>query len=175
MIWLNRILCTMRKTFIIILVLSLSITSFSQGFIGDTRDKVKSKLGKYINQENITASFQETDSTVTLHLQDSKFKTADFIYEFNYNNVCVAEIKHACDTCIKKYFAEALSYKKYHWIQINSTTYASKYEGQLVIHTLSENGIFSLNIRKIDLPKYQYRQYLEHSGIHSRATKNDSW
>ena len=140
----------MIKLIALLMILSSSIISFSQGFIGDSREKVKNKLGKYINQENITASFEENDSSIILHLKDLKFKLVDFKYQFNNNNKCVSEIKYACDTCVRKYFIDAIKTKKFHWRQVNSTTYVSRYSHQLIMELLSENGIFSLSIRKIN-------------------------
>jgi hypothetical protein len=71
------------KSLAVLIIICFSVTAFSQEYVGQNRKKVKERLEKYISKTKVYATFQETDSTLTLSLRDPKFANADFLYHFN--------------------------------------------------------------------------------------------
>jgi hypothetical protein len=121
---------------------------------------VKKKLSKYLSENKITGQFKETDNTITVSINDSKFKEADFIYFFNSNGKCMAEGKSACDSCVAVYVKGILSDASLGWKQLDSNHYVSEFSKHLSLEIKKEGYM----IKKILWTKSDYEKIIA-SGI----------
>jgi hypothetical protein len=151
----------MPKLLVILVVLSISFTATSQGFLGKSKRQVKRNLAKYSLASNAKPVMHETDSTIELLIRDSSYKEADFIYKFNNRNRCVAEYRVACDSCLQKYLHEALDKKAYQWIEIDPRLFVSAYSRHLLIEVVPGAQNQTMIIRKIDWTRKEYNQFLQ--------------
>ena len=127
----------------------LANSCLGQGYIGDKRKTVKKSLEKYMHDTNVSATIQETDSTLILPLTDLKYKPVDFVFLFDKDGKCVEEIRTGCDTCIAKYVKQALDNSSYEWIQISENSFVSNKKHRLLMEVLSTEKESRLSIKKI--------------------------
>ena len=115
----------MKAAFFVLLLVGCAHLSYSQGYIGKTPSLVKRGLDRHLAKTKVSANFERTDTSLTLHIRDPKFQPVDFIFRFQ-GNKCIEELRVGCDSCMRKYLNEALGVKAYGWTRVNEHTYVSK-------------------------------------------------
>lgn len=145
----------MKAVFFLFLLLVGTHPSHAQGFIGKTPSKVKRDLDRHIAKTNVSARFDRTDTTLTVHIRDPKYQPVDFSFRFA-NGRCVEEVKVGCDSCVRKYLKEALQVKAYGWSRVNESTYVSKRFWRRMMVVKEEPS--SLLVRKMDWTRKEYEE-----------------
>jgi hypothetical protein len=149
-------------TFILTLV---SLSVFSQTFIGLNKNRTKKALERYVNSNNWTSPVQETDSTVYLLLRDTtKVQRADFVFSFNEAGKCYRETRVlSCDSCLTKFVKGTVAIRGYNFQKLNDTTYVSQYSNRLLL--LMDRNTSSFTITRMDWDRQAYRQFIrDHTG-----------
>lgn len=133
----------------------------AQSFIGDSREKVRKKLEKHLLQTGVKSSLQETDSSLILAVNEPAFKAVDFVFLFDAENNCVAEISSGCDTCLAKYMQTALDKKAFGWRQHGPNRFLSNDRYRVSMELAEGDKGSLLTIRKIPLNRREYQKVLE--------------
>ena len=148
---------------IIVILLFLPATGFSQLYINKTKSQVKQELGKKIlKKDSISASITETDSTLLLKIRGAGVIEADHIYGFDRSGKCSTEKTITwCDSCHEKLLQPLLAEKKYNWKKINMNQYVSEFSASLFIEIQVSDDTYSFTIFKFSLNKKMYDFLLE--------------
>ncbi|MDZ4806965.1 MAG: hypothetical protein SGI96_01705 [Bacteroidota bacterium] len=149
---------------IILFLLLLPATGFSQNFIGRSKAQVKKYLQRQIAKyDSLTISLTDNDSALLYSIKAGETLPADFIYGFNKSRKCQSErIIAGCDSCFNKFLKKLLSEKKYEWKKINENQYVSKYAARRMIELPPLNNNFSYTILKTDWNKDMYKLLTGH-------------
>lgn len=144
---------------IILLLLLLPATGFSQNLIGRSKAQVKKILQKQIlKNDSLDITLTDNDSLLIFSIKAGKTLPADFIYGFNKLGKCQSEkVIAGCDSCFNKFLKNVLYQKKYDWKKINENQYVSKYAARMMIELPPENKDFSYTILKTDWNKNMYK------------------
>jgi hypothetical protein len=150
------------KFFLSALLCCVVTCSYSQGYIGKSREKIIKGLTDFLVKDSIKNSpIRETSDAIILSVQDPKLKQVDFIYFTDKNNRCNAEkVIARCDTCYSKFTNDILSNKYYGWQKVQDNLYVSKYNRKLQLELYKEDQ-FTYILRKTNWTKQEYR-YLTH-------------
>jgi hypothetical protein len=135
------------------------VSSFSQGYIGKSRQKIIKGLTKYLEKDSVTNSpIKESADAIVLSVNDPKLKQVDFIYYTNSLNKCIAEkVIARCDTCYTKFTNNILADKNYGWKKVQDNLYVSKYNKKLQLELYKEDQ-FTYVIRKTNWTKEEYNR-----------------
>ena len=126
-----------------------------QGFIDYSPSKVKKKLEQYMAKNELKAVLIQTDSVISLKIDDPRGKPATFQFHF-LEQKCVEEIKIACDTCVINYLNGILQDKSMGWKNMNQNTWVSKFSKHRMMFVESNGTTYSLRIRKTNWDKKTY-------------------
>ncbi len=145
-----------RITAILFLLLPLSV--LAQDRINKTKKEVKKELDKYVAaNKNLQPLVSETDSTLTLLVNDPKSQLVGFVYSFNKPGQCISEkIIAACDSCIKKRLKMVLAEKARQWKKINGNQYISKFADQMLLELPMDNKDYSFTFYRAQWTKQVY-------------------
>ncbi len=144
---------------IILFLLLLPLTGFSQNFIGKSKARVKKFLQREIvKNDSLTITLTDNDSVLLYSIKAGKTLPADFIYTFNRSGKCQSEkVIASCDSCFNKFLKKTLDQKLYEWKKINENQYVSKYAARRMIELLPANKDLSYTILRTDWNKELYR------------------
>ena len=131
----------------------------AQGFIEDSPDKVKKKLQQYQAENAFHSVILETDSSISLVIEDSSVKSSRFIFLFR-NKKCIEEVKISCDTCVVNFLTGILKEESMQWRKINSNTWLSRYNKHLQMDVEVINNQYYLRIRKTHMDKKAYEKLI---------------
>ena len=148
---------------IIVLLLFVPSTGFSQLYINKTKSQVKQELGKiFLKKDSIPTSITETDSTLLMKVRGTGVTEADYTFSFDKSGKCSAEKTVTwCDSCHEKLLQSLLAEKKYRWKKININQYVSKYSAGVFIEIQATGNTYSFTIFRLNLNKKMYRFLLE--------------
>lgn len=141
--------------FLVLMVFCFSLGVNCQEFIDNSRSKVMKKLEKYVKNNDLKSGISQTDSSISLFIDDPRKKPAEFIFLFS-GEKCAEEIKIACDSCVMKYLDETLLEKSMGWQKMNDSTYLSKYTRHRMMSIHFNGNASSLRIRKTNWDKKAY-------------------
>ena len=144
----------------LLIIFSHPFTGNSQTFIGDSPGHLKKKLEKYAEKNAVSYVFTQTDSSITMRIQDPRLKPAEFIFLFGQNK-CVEEIKLSCDSCVMKYVNEALLDKSMGWQKMNDSSYLAKFSKHRMMTVHVNGNASSLRIRKLYWDKKAYQNIVK--------------
>ena len=141
-----------------ILLLLLPLSVLAQNRIDKSKKDVKEELEKYVAENrSYKPSLGETDSSITLTLNDPLARQVSFRYAFDITGKCNAEtILASCDSCIKRMLRSVLDQKSFQWKKINENQYVSKFEDHLLVELPVENNEFAFTIYKAQWTKEIY-------------------
>jgi hypothetical protein len=99
---------------VIVFLLLMPATGFSQLYINKTKSHVKQELSKYISKnDSITTTITETDSTLLMAVRGAGATEADHIYSFDKSGKCSSEKTVTwCDSCLEKLLKKNTSGRK---------------------------------------------------------------
>jgi hypothetical protein len=158
----------MLKAFILCLTIVVSSECISQGFINTNKKVAKRYLRGYITNKNIKTLTTETDTTIVFLVRDTSVQNLDLILYFDKDGKCVKEErKLTCDSCLKKIFAQTLSYRNYKWMQINDTGYISKFSKKLLLKKNKEPE-YSFTIQKFSMTRREYKDLLQKNKLNQK-------
>jgi hypothetical protein len=144
---------------IIVILLFVPATGFSQLYINKNKSQVKQELDKKLLKED---SITETDSTLVLKVRGSNVIEADHIYSFDKSGKCISEKTITrCDSCHEKLFQQLLAEKKYNWKKINMNQYVSDFTTGVFIEVQVTSNTWSFTVFKFDLDEKMYKFLLE--------------
>jgi hypothetical protein len=148
---------------IIVFLLFVPATGFSQSYINKTKSQVKQELGKeFLKKDSISASITETDSTLLLKVRGAGVIEADHIYSFDRSGKCHSEKTVTwCDTCNEKLFQQLLAEKKYNWKKINMNQYIADFSAGMFVEIQVTNNTWSFTIFRLELDEKTYKSLLE--------------
>ena len=146
----------MNVKLLLALLLLITGTCVAQDYIGDTRKKVRKNLEKYIQSTNVSSKIYETDSSLVLLLDDPNYKPVDFVYLFDKDDQCIAELRSGCDTCIIKFMEDALDRTTYQWKQISPAKFISNSRYRLSMELFGIEKGSLLAVRKLNLSRGAY-------------------
>lgn len=143
---------------LITLIVLLPIAGYGQGFINQSKKRVLHDLEKQAAAiDTINTLLSETDSSIHYSFRDEKLLPADFIYHFDRNDKCNAEIVIAsCDSCFNKYLQRALARTKFGWKKLKENLYVSGFAQKMMLEIPAGNIPHSFIIRKM---KWDRRVY----------------
>jgi hypothetical protein len=147
------------RQIIIVLLLLISVTGFSQQYINKSKSDVKKQLDKStIKMDGISTRITETDSSITLKLEGPGGISTDEVYVFNKSGKCSSEkIITNCDSCYERLLKAVLDIKKYRWKLININQYVSKFSAGMFIETQAANHVYSFTILMTNLDRKMYK------------------
>lgn len=126
-----------------------------QAFIDHSPSKVKKKLEKYLEENDLRSAIVQKDSVISLLIDDPRAKPASFIFKFR-DEKCVEEVKIACDTCVMKYLDGILQNRSMEWKKMNESTWLSKFSKHRIMIVDLNGHSSSLIIRKTNWDKKTY-------------------
>ena len=149
--------------FIILFLLLMPATGFSQLYINKTKSQVKQELSKHISKnDSITTSITETDSTLLMKVRGAGATEADHIYSFDKSGKCSSEKTITwCDSCLEKLLQPLLAEKKYEWKKINVNQYVAKFSAGAFMEIQISGNIYSFTVFGITLSKEIYTSLFE--------------
>lgn len=116
------------KTSIILTLLLLPLACFSQKYITQDRQQVKTGITRLK-----LGTVQQTDSTLILTVKKGN-SIIIHQYLFDQKDKCISEtVNSTCESCIEKELKSILAISKYQWKKVNENQYASRFEDKLVI------------------------------------------
>jgi hypothetical protein len=146
----------MHRYLFICLTFCFPLLVAAQDFINDSPARVKKKLEQYLEKNAFHSVIRQTDSVISLTIEDSSVKPATFIFHF-FDQKCMEEIKLSCDTCVIKYLNGNLQNRSMDWKKVNEVMWVSKYSKRRIM-ILDVNGDrSSLRIRKTNWDKNTYK------------------
>lgn len=156
-IFAGLIVIYMRQILLVLLLL-ISATGFSQQYINKSKSDVKKKLDKSpVNLDGISTRITETNSSITRNLQGPGEISTDEVYLFDSSGKCSSEkIISNCDSCFDRLLKAVLDQKKYEWKLINANQYVSKFSAGLFLEMQGVNNIYSFTILRTNLDKKMY-------------------
>jgi len=148
---------------IIVILLLLPATGFSQLNINKTRSQVKQELGNTFGKEkNMTADITETDSTIVMKIRGANTIEADHIYSFDKSGKCSTEKTITwCDSCHEKLLQQLLADTNYKWKKINMNQYISSFEAGVFVEIQMTDNTWSFTIFRTNLSRKMYDFLLE--------------
>lgn len=151
------------RLLLIVSLLLISATGYSQRYINKNKSEVKKQLDKSsVKVEGILTIITETDSSITREVKGPGGVITDEVYRFSKSGKCIAEKTITpCDSCFEKLLKAVLDNKKYRWKQININQYVSEYAERLLLETQAINNIFSFTILTTDLNRKMYRSLIK--------------
>lgn len=147
----------MKRIILFLFLMGCGTIAFSQGLIGKTPAKVKRDLDRHLAKTKVSATYEQTDTSLTLQIRDPKYQPVDFIFRFE-NKRCVEELRVGCDSCVNKYLEEALQVKVYGWTKVNESSYVSKRSYRRMMVVMKEPS--SLVIRRMKWSRDEYEAAL---------------
>jgi hypothetical protein len=158
----------MHRLTILILIISLMDTAYSQGYINSTKLASKKVFAKYTEKQKYHATINETDSSLTFLLRDPKVQNLDIFLHFDKRGKCDSEFQTlSCDSCYHKYLHNILASKYHKWTQVNTNTYFSKSHSRLILTTGLDKP-FSFMVRRSTLPASEYKQIINNVNSNSQ-------
>ena len=151
----------MPKLILLIVCSFWCSVSFTQGFIGEKRQKVKKTFESYLQRNAISEGVKETDSSLVFSVNNPKLKPVDFAFLFDGDDICIAEIKTGCDTCLANYMQRALDNKSFGWRQHGPNRFLSNQRYKVAMELTADDKGSKLVIRKIPLNRREYQKVLE--------------
>lgn len=150
---------------IIVFLLLVPATGFSQLYINKTKSHVKREVSKYISEnDSITTNITETDSTLLMTFRGAGATEADHIYNFDKSGKCSSEKTITwCDSCLEKLLQPLLAEKKYEWKKINLNQYVAKFSAGIFLEMQISGDIYSFTIFRITLTKEMYTSLFENN------------
>ncbi len=147
------------RQIIIVLLLLISATGFSQQYVNMSKIEVKKSLDRSsLNIDGISTRITETDSSITRKLKGPIGISTDEVYVFDRSGKCSSEkIITNCDTCLERLLKAVLDHKKYRWKLINANQYVSKFSAGMFIETQAANAIYSFTILRTNLDRKMYK------------------
>ena len=148
---------------IIVFLLIVPSTGFSQLYINKTKSQVKQELGKkFLKKDSISASITETDSTLLMKVRGTGATEADHIYSFDKSGKCSAEKTVTwCDSCFEKLLQPVLAQKKYQWKKININQYVSEFSAGVFLEIQVTGNTYSFTIFRLNFSRKMYKFLLE--------------
>lgn len=143
----------MKAVFFVLLLVSCTHISYSQGYLGKTPSRVKRGLDQHLAKTKMSGNYEQTDTSLTLQIRDPKFQPVDFVFRFRANK-CVEELRVGCDSCMRKYLDEALRVKAYGWTRVSENTYVSRRSYRRIMVLIDEPS--SLLFRKINWSRKEF-------------------
>lgn len=148
----------MIKILLIPICLLISSHSFAQGFINGSKHRATRYFGKLMNKGVPIAVLKETDSTLFYLIRDSSFQDLDIYLHFSKSGKCDRETRIAgCDTCFQKYLTTLVNAEKFGWLEINETSYISKFSKKLILEIPAP---FTYVIRPFKMTKKEYKEFV---------------
>lgn len=148
---------------IIVILLLLPVTGFSQLYINKTKSQVKKGLASTFGKEkNKTADITGTDSTIVMKIRGTNTIEADHIYSFDKSGKCSSEKTITwCDSCHEKLLQSLLADKKYKWKKINMNQYISSFETGVFVEIQIMDNTWSFTVFRTNLGRKMYDFLLE--------------
>jgi hypothetical protein len=151
----------MKSVAICFLAMLLVLNGSSQGYINQSKEKVRKDLQGYGKKNNLKTVIEETDSTIILLVRDSSKRPLDAIMHFDKDGKCDKQtIISNCDSCIIKYTKPILENKKYKWKAVNSVKYLSSYSRKLFLEMDHPDTPHSYSITRFAFTKKEYNEML---------------
>jgi len=147
---------TPARTFLFLIFSFTVVVCSAQSFIGDKRSKVKKDLEKFIQSTAVSVNIMETDSSLVVPMNDPKYKPVDFLFLFDGDDKCIAEIRTGCDSCVAKYFQQAFEDSRYDWKQTSVNKFLSDSRHRLVMELVNNDKGSSLVIRRISVGRREF-------------------
>jgi hypothetical protein len=145
---------------IILILILLPVTCFSQNFIGKSKDAVMKELqGQIQPDDSLSKKLSQNDSLILLTINAGTSRYTDFYYGFDKSGKCKLEkIKSGCESCFNNLLDKILEQKMIEWKQINGNQYVSKFSDHLLleIQIESEKKNFSITILRTDWNRELY-------------------
>lgn len=144
---------------IILFMLLVPATAFSQLYINKTKSQVKQELGKiFLKKDSVTTSITETDSTLLMTIRGSGAIEADHIYSFDSAGKCSAEKTVTwCDSCLEKLLQPLLDEKKYQWKKININQYVSEFSAGVFIEVQVLGDTYYFTVFSLNFDRKMYK------------------
>ena len=131
----------MKAFFILLILLPVYYTSFSQGSILEKKSKIKKRLENYYQESKRKYIVTETDSTLAYTLTDSLTLPATYVYYFNEQNRCIKqETIYSCDSCMQNGMQESLNNKSVNWNKVGPKSYYARFPYNRLMERVSFNG-----------------------------------
>lgn len=151
----------MKQFVLVLLTVFTAFHGYSQGYINQSKEKVRKELQSYGTRNNLKTVMEETDSTILLLVRDSSKRPLDAIIHFDKAGKCNKEtIISNCDSCIAKYTRPILAKRKYHWKAVNSVKYLSSYSKKLFLEMDHPDTPHSYSISRFAFTKKEYDEML---------------
>ncbi len=148
---------------IIVFLLLVPATGFSQLHINKTKSQVKQELSKYISKnDRITTNITETDSTLLMTVRGTGATEADHIYSFDKSGKCSTQKTITwCDSCLEKLLQPLIAEKKYQWKKINMNQYVSEFSAGVFIEIQMMGDTYYFTVFRLNLNKKMYNFLME--------------
>lgn len=151
----------MKQPLLILVLLFIVHSAFSQFYIGDHKNVVRNGLKRYIRTEDLTNTvIAERGDTLVLQINDPRKQHAAFRYIFNQSQWCIAEQKIACERCAAEFMKTTLAAKKYEWVKINDSTYVSRFSKKRLLQVTAIDTMKRVDITKIKWTREKYEKWL---------------
>ncbi len=148
----------MKKILLLLITFFITQLSYTQGYIGSGKAKVKRHLLRYDKKHNYNSTLTETENKITFLVRDSSVKHLDVELEFNETGFCIKELhRHYCDSCYEISTAKVLKKKFWRWKKAGANTYLSAYNKHLILH-LRVNNSSTYEISRISISRKDYRR-----------------
>ncbi|MBS1579685.1 MAG: hypothetical protein JST29_08610 [Bacteroidetes bacterium] len=155
----------MKRIIILLFIIStLSVLSYSQGYINLTKNKAKEKFEKIKNRnKSLNIITKEINSTLIFLIRDSTVQNFDLYLYFDKKGKCYKERNIlTCDSCYQIFINDILSNKYYRWTKIDSTTFFARFPYRLVLKTKADKA-FSFEITRSEINGEDYRKAVRKS------------
>ncbi len=145
-------------TRIVLLLLLLPATGFTQNFIGKNKAQVKKELQRQlVKSDSLIISLTDNDSILVFSSKENKGLPTEFVYRFDSKGKCKSEkMTVGCDSCFKKSLKAVLENKKFGWKKINEHQYVSKYEARMMIDLPADNYNFYFTVLQTEWTPEMY-------------------
>ena len=140
----------MKAFFILLILIPVYYTSFSQGSILEKKSKIKKSAEKYYQETNRKYTVTETDSTLAYTLTDSLTLPATYVYYFNDQNRCEKqETIYSCDSCMQHGMQQSLNNKFVNWKKVGPESYYAGFPYYRLMEQVKNNGKFILRFTRL--------------------------
>ena len=151
----------MRRLLIILWIVAWTNSSYSQNYINSSKSNSKNFFTKYADKNSLKTVIEETDTTLTFLVRDTKVQNLDIFLHFDQKGKCDSEVYTlSCDSCYQKYLNNTLASKQYKWTKVSASTYFSYSRNRLIL-TAATDKPYSFLIQRSKLNRSEYNKMIK--------------